>query len=199
MPEPVFWGTADGAKAWDTILISGQAAPGIAKVTGKGFAQKLDMKKVKGSGSYILRFEGQDAAEFTVLLRVWTQQQLTDLYALIRRIKPKKGEAPTAFDVVHPALDFFDIRQMYVKDAPLPSEGEKGIYEVSLSCMEFLPLSAGGKSKNKTTKPTFDIPSLDNPVAEGGPSVFANAGTKGFAKAASEIYAPSKDPSKTKP
>ncbi len=195
MSDPVFWGTTEGAKSWDTIFISGQAAPGIAKVSGKGFAQKLDMKKVKGSSGTILRFEGQDAAEFTVLLRVWKPEQFTALFDLIRRIKPKKGEAPTAFDVSHPALDFYEIRQMYVKDAPLPSDEGSGIYSVALGCMEFLPLPKGGKSKSKKT--TFDPRDLDPQNPTGNPLL--SLGTTGFAKSAASQFAPSKDPSKTKP
>lgn len=155
-----FWGTNDGAKAWDTIYISGVAAPGLAKVKGKA-SQKLDVKRVKGATGAILRYEGYDPAEFTVTIRVWTEPQWQELLALLLRIKPKKGVAPTAFDVSHPALEALEIRSMYVRDVPFPEEGERGIYEVTLGCLEFLPLPKGG-GKSKSTKPTNDIRTHDS-------------------------------------
>jgi hypothetical protein len=200
MADIPFWATKDGAKAWDTLIISGTPAPGLVKISGK-FSQDLETKKPKGQKAAIIRYNGDEPSEFSITIRIWTAQQTKDLVALLGRIKTKKGETPTAFDVYHPALECAEIRSMYVKEFTFLEEGsERHVYETRWSCLEFLPLPAKGKGKGKTSKATTDIRTLDNPISNafGNIPLFGDLISSSAQKIA-EVKAPSADPKKTGP
>jgi hypothetical protein len=198
MADIPFWATTEGAKAWDTLYISGVAAPGLVKISGK-FSQALDTKKPKGQSAAIIRYNGNEPSEFSITIRVWTSAQLQELVTLLGRIKTKKGETPTAFDVSHPALEIAQIRSMYVKEFTFPEEGSvRQVFETRWSCLEFLPLPK--KGKGKTTKATTDIRTLDNPLASAvdGIPLFGDL-LASTAQDIANIKAPSLDPKKTGP
>jgi hypothetical protein len=199
MADIPFWATTDGAKAWDTLIISGTAAPGLVKVSGE-FSQDLEVKKPKGQSAATIRYNGNDPSDITVTLRVWTNKQLQDLFALLVRIKTKKGESPTAFDVYHPVLALGQINSLYVKKFTFPEEGSvRGVYETRWTCLEFLPLPKKGKGKGKTSKATTDIRTLDSGTDPSLDAPTFNDLRAFTAETIAKQKAPSADPKKTGP
>jgi hypothetical protein len=147
-----FGGTDQGAKAWDHIVISGEQFLGLAQVTAK-VENRIDKKPAAGKHGAVIRFQGYEPGEISITLRAWTEPLYDAMLQIITRLRPRKGQAPTAIDVTHPALTALDISSVYVKEISSPEERDRGVWEVKISALEFFDVKDG---KNVSKKPGAD-------------------------------------------
>jgi hypothetical protein len=148
------WDDADGG-AWDRVIIGPYEFSGTVKVSGSGPKLQLDKRKHPGADGATIVSKGYELAEFTLTLRVWTQQHLEDFSELMGRVHPaRNASARNALDVYHPALALLSITKMVVVSPGLLVPGDvPGLMECSLACMEYRPPSA---SRNATHRATVD-------------------------------------------
>lgn len=84
-----FWG--DYPDAYDTVVIGRLRFPGICRVSGVGFKQKLDKKTAPGQHGGSHAQLGHANCEINVTLKIFTKEHLEQLQLIIDAIKPKKA------------------------------------------------------------------------------------------------------------
>lgn len=138
-----------GCSAWHTLVIAGQAAPGICTVKPKkGF--KVDKKAGLGEDGGTTTLHGKDVPTVSVVIRVWTQAQLEAVAALLATLFPS-GPAPDPFTVSHPVLAMQGITSLFFESVEGPNQVEPGLWEVTFSTTEFrTPKSVGSTTPTKS-------------------------------------------------
>lgn len=90
--EAPFWG--DEPESWDTAFVAGIKLPGVCRVKG-GVKRKFDRKHTSGRNGPSVTYTGDDAAEFSIVVKVWTPEHLQELAAVVSRLKSMRGEVTT--------------------------------------------------------------------------------------------------------
>ena len=151
------------ASVWDRITLGPFTFSGTCKIGGDGPKLSVDKRRKKGALVQKLVTNGYDTTELKITLRLWTAEQLEDYSALVSEVNPKRTGKPYAIEVYHPALALAKIQYILVYGVSflLPS-GQPGIYESTLSALEFLPQS---ESQRNATRSATQTPRLQQPPA----------------------------------
>lgn len=144
-----FWG--DYGQLWDLVRLAGIELPGVAKVTGKGFDQRVDRRAIPGQKGAKYTHYGCEPADIEIELQLWEAEHLDAFKRLVSIIKPKNGKME-AHAIYHPALDLYQIRSVLVLSSSLPSMNSQLVMEVTLRCKEYTSPSEAAKSA--VTNPT---------------------------------------------
>jgi hypothetical protein len=175
MGIPFWGGRADDlsahASAWDVVSIGGVRLPGLCRIDGKK-GRRHDKKLVAGGDGSDPSSLGYDPAEFTVTVRMWTDDQLRAFEAMLPTLLPRNGKGnPKPITVSHPALSLFGINALYLMDAMLPKmSSQSGVVEFGFRFSEHSPTAAVGV--------THDDKALD-----GFANVLVSAGAQNFTPA----------------
>ena len=153
-----FWG--DEPKAYDSMFIASQLVPGLVRVTGKGYEQKIDRKTIPGHKGEKLTQIGQGPAEIDIDVALWTAKHLRDMQGIVNIIQKaltdpdpdpndvpgykkhtKKGPPP--LEVYHPMLAFFNVTKLTFLRMSLPEDGDgDGVWHIKLTAIQYVPAAA---------------------------------------------------------
>ena len=140
-----------GSAAWHTLVIAGQACPGVCVVKPKR-GYKVDKKSGLGEDGGTTTLQGKDVPSTTVTVRVWKQDQLEKLAALVATLFPFGGPAPDPFTVSHPVLAIQGITSLFFESVDGPTQVEPGLWELQLQATEFrAPKPAPAVTPKKST------------------------------------------------
>lgn len=139
-----FWG--DAPASWDFVWFDKVRLPGICRITGN-VKRRVDPKAISGKKGKKVTVLGDDAAEVSIKLLLWTQKHLSTFTQLVNALKFKlqhaKGTAGTAIgdypvvNVFHPSLNMYRINMLHVLEYTiLQPEGDDGKYSVSIKCLQ---------------------------------------------------------------
>lgn len=142
-----FWG--DSPESWDTVTLAGTDLPGVCSVSGR-VARRVDRKTSSGRHATTVTYLGDAPAEFTITVKLWTEEHLLRFEALLDALAQLGAEVDSKdwgkfprrpVDVRHPALDLLKIRACHVVEAGMlqPSSSEPGVFEATFKCVEFVP------------------------------------------------------------
>ena len=146
-----FW--ADAPIIYDTCQLGGDILPGLVQVTGAN-GRKLDVKQSKGVDGATITDNGSEPEEINLVLTMWTRDQWKAFQAIVPKINPSnvKGKMVPK-DIVHPVLNLFSIRRVYITKIVLPQPSRlKGAMEVTISCKGWRPEPKNPVSKTSTAK-----------------------------------------------
>jgi hypothetical protein len=153
-----FFNPADGS-LWDVAFLDGQQVPGIVTCVPKT-ARKVDVANGPGLDSATIRFQGMDPGVFSLVIVVWTEQQQTQLEALLAKVAPRPGrityansaytntsvagkdvtKRPASFTFSHPAAALAGISVIVIEDVEWYAQGPvPQSRQVALSCKQVLP------------------------------------------------------------
>lgn len=122
----------------DYVLLNEKKTPGIAEVIGAGSPRKL--KKLEGyalSGGFVL-FRGNQLAEFSVDLRLYSAQDWADWYAFKPLVdKVPVGERAKALSIWHPHLEDLGISAVLVSDVLQPKQTGNGEWTITIKFCEW--------------------------------------------------------------
>lgn len=155
--ELVFWG--EDPAAWHTCTISGVKIPGLSRIDGKGFDNRVDRQKIPGKNGQRLVHVGYDPADFVISTRIWTKAQLQSWFSVVGAVRPaKKGTPPTPVTISHPALTLWGVTSCLVLSGGFPKpnadDGAPVFYTIDLKCIEFVPPSSSGGT---TSTAKYDV------------------------------------------
>ncbi len=144
---------------WDTIYLAGVRWPGIASVSGKGIARRIDVKRSKGSDGARLKDEGNDPGEFSISILIYNQGDWVELQRLLPSVSPRRPGGPRSpIGVIYPSLQVLGITTCYIKGVPVFAL-DKATQQltVTLECIEWIarpkPVKKGSGTKGgKATK-----------------------------------------------
>lgn len=156
-----FW--VDAPRAWDQVVIAGQALPGksIAKAkTGR----KIDVRNVRGRDGARTRDGGYTPANITIEIYVWEPEQLEELSPRLDQLQPRRGStARQPFQISYPSLAMVGISQVYIESISAP-ELDRGMLKTTITCVEWTEAPPASRTR-RTPAPA--------PVAsEGGTTAF---------------------------
>lgn len=147
-----FWG--DSPESWDTVTLASTDLPGVCSVSGR-VARRVDKKTSSGRHATTVTYLGDDPAEFTITVKLWTEEHLLRFEALLDALSQLGpvvdskdwGKFPRRpVDVRHPALDLLKIRACHVVEAGmLQPASESGVFEATFKCVEYV-----GDAQKKT-------------------------------------------------
>ena len=135
---------------WDVITIGGIVSPGVARLGDVGRSYEWDVKVGKGAFGGTTTFTGRVPAKFSVSFSLWRSAHFGEWAAFVRALKydPTKityspdtyyTSGVSAVDIYHPSLVFLDIRSVVVEKVGGIVHQGKGIYEASVSFIEWYP------------------------------------------------------------
>jgi hypothetical protein len=176
-----FWDTGGGevfgdgiTSIWDRFVVAGRALPGVATVDGAKRV-RLDERSASGSDGASLTHQGNDGAQVTVRLRMWTADQVEEWGRREKEFLARAGKSrPKPVVVYHPALAIHGIKSLFVKEVGLLRVQAGGSGEVSIRFVEFLPPAQVGVSTPKAA--IQQVPSVLNSPAAGSPPSKRGAG-----------------------
>jgi len=149
---------------WDTIYLGGVRWPGIASVSGKGIARRIDVKRSKGSDGARLKDEGNDPAEFSISIMIYNQGDWVELQQLLPTVSPRRPGGPRSpIGVIYPSLQVLGITTCYIKAVPVFAlDKTTQQLTVTLECIEWIPRPKPVKkgSGTKAGKATSEIESV---------------------------------------
>lgn len=142
---------------WDTAFIDGAQVPGLVKCVPKT-SRKIDVANAAGLDAATLRLQGVDPGTWSLVIVVWTRDQIAALEALLAKVAPVAGrpvytngkyvstnratgdKRPASFTVYHPALAAAGLATFVVGEVEWFAEGPvKQSRQVTLSCTQALP------------------------------------------------------------
>lgn len=141
---------------WDTAFIDGAQVPGLVKCVPKT-SRKIDVANAAGLDAATLRLQGVDPGTWSLVIVVWTREQLAALEALLAKVAPVAGRVtyangkytstnragekrPASFTVYHPALAAAGLASFVVGEVEWFAEGPvPQSRQVTLSCTQALP------------------------------------------------------------
>lgn len=134
-------------EAYDVVMIAGQPTPGLAQIVGAGSPRTWDKRKGMGLSGAWLFYMGDDLAEFSIVLQIWTEEQWAaweKFQPLLQ--KPPIGTRPKALEVYHPYLAPLGIKAIVVRDVMAPEQKDDGLWEIEIKVTQFrAPKPAIGK------------------------------------------------------
>lgn len=146
-----------GSAAWHTLMVAGAACPGVCTVKPKK-GYKVDKKSGLGEDGSTLTVQGKDVPGVTVTVRVWKQEQLEQLAALIATLFPAGSAVADPVKVSHPVLTIAGVSALFFESVDGPTQTEPGLWETTFAASEFKtprpstggsPTSAKGVSKKQ--------------------------------------------------
>lgn len=153
-----FWG--DSPESWDTVTLASTDLPGVCSVSGR-VARRVDRKTTSGRHATTVTYLGDEPAEFTITVKLWTEAHLLSFEALLDALaqlgpaldSKDSGKFPRRpVDVRHPTLDLFKIRACHVVEAGmLQPASEPGVFEATFKCVEYVA-DANRKTSAQTPK-----------------------------------------------
>lgn len=164
----------DAPDAWNTVKLGGLAVPGIARVGVKP-SQEVEIKKPKGKHVGSTTRQGYNAARVTIKVTVWTPEQFAELRTLIASIWPaaramKQAGEPAKVDgpipVSHPKTQLWGINAITLLDIEDPENDTGDRYELTLSCVEYLP----PPKKSATKTDTKHLPDFEDEFSKPAPA-----------------------------
>ena len=125
---------------WDKVEIAGSECPGICVISGFDRDQGWDIKKGKGTKGATLTLNEFPPAEGKIVFSLWHPNHFIE-WVEFRKLfvydPPKTKGSPV--DIYHPALADLSITSVVCKKiSPVVNKG-KGLYEISIDLIEYLP------------------------------------------------------------
>ncbi len=188
-----FWG--DAPDSWESVIVAGWRLPGVCAIDGK-VRRRHDKKSTAGTNGSTVTYIGDDQAEFTVTVRLWTAEQLSAYAKLVgylrsmvlssteaSRLSISKAETlidnrqksltlyskfPIApVDVVHPVLSLHGIKSAHVLEYGFPKPKGDAAQGVYEASIRFLEYVPGAKGGVSTPKQSVDLVKRFGPGALG--------------------------------
>lgn len=132
---------------WDTIIIGGIRAPGLARVSG-GRGRRLPTMIIPGASGSSTDFLGEDPVAFTIQLTLWTPKQWAWLQDFIKPLLPPPTALihPVAVKVYYPGLALLNVYDIYINRIAIPQPDAYQRGHIEISCSEFMPFLNTGAS-----------------------------------------------------
>lgn len=124
--------------SWDTLLLGGVIVPGIPrlKVPRK---MALDKKKSKAASGATITFQGYEAVDVDIEVRIWTPLQWQQWQELMSQIEPRPSKTFDSVAIDHPATTQRGITSVYIEQVEGPDLSPDGMGTFTIKC------AAGGK------------------------------------------------------
>jgi hypothetical protein len=163
-----YWGKHP--EAWEELYLENLRLPGLIRINGNGFEQRLKTKKAPGRKGAKITYVGSDPANVDITLTMWTEEHLRAFESFIRQFMPNKGTS-VPLRVNHPALALYNIQALTVLSAGFPVPGgREGLWTVTIKTIEWRNQPSKVETAAGPKKPEhFDIPKL------GANSAFSSA------------------------
>lgn len=142
-------------EAQDWVDFAGHRTPGIAEVRGAGSPRRWDERESYGLSGALVVYHGLKLSHFSVLIRLYTQQDWLDWYAF-KPIVDKKpvGKRQGPLDITHPITAALNIRSVVVEDVMQPEQVEDGVWEIEIKLIEYrIPHIALAKAEGSQATP----------------------------------------------
>jgi hypothetical protein len=181
-----FWG--DSPESWETVVIAGYRLPGVCTLDGK-VRRRHDKKNTAGTNGSTVTYVGDDQAEFSVTVTMWTSEHL-DTYGNIidflrsmtsaelttrsltsseHQASSKKNTTSRPFskfpvvplDLVHPVLSLHRIKSAHVIEYGFPKAKGDASSGIYEAVIRFLEYVPGQKGAVSTPKSAADNLNLD--------------------------------------
>lgn len=139
----------------DWVDFAGRSTPGIAEIVGAGSPRRWDERESYGLSGALVVYRGLKLAHFSVLLRLFTDQDWLDWYAFKPIVdKVKIGKRQKALDITHPILDGLNIRAVVVEDVLQPEQIDHGVWQIEMKLIEYrVPHIALAKAEGAEATP----------------------------------------------
>lgn len=165
-----FWETAPDQ--YDAIMLGSDTfvifSPTRVRIDGE-LSVKFDVKEAPGTDGASITYRGYTPAKVDVTWALYTEDMLRDFESLLPDIRPKPGKtAPKPIEIVHPQLALYNLHKFFVEKMPLLKKAGSGIYDVTLSCVEFFPKPKSSK-KGGSGKKNGGIAPFDNALTRPKP------------------------------
>ena len=123
----------------DYITLATRKSPGIAEIRGAGSPRKWDDQSPAGHSRYM----GRGLSHFSVLLRLYSEQDWADWHAwkdLVQKLPQHRGGAQKdsgAMDIGHPLLEELGIKAVVVEDVLASDQTDHGEWTIEIKFLEF--------------------------------------------------------------
>lgn len=165
--------------AWDILILGGYILPGQWEITVSP-ARKVQVKESKDADGTVLDDTGYSGAKVTGRGRLWTDEQVSEFYALVPLFHPRNlGGASQPVTIVNPVSTLWGVKAIYApKWSTSTPDGD--FLTVTFDAMEWFPAtkdkapSPPGTTGGGPASPPEDSPPLDltppepNPKVKGG-------------------------------
>ena len=159
----------DAPELWDTVIVAGVPAPGLAQISDAAREFKIDIKDGPGIDGAESTYRGTKLSELKLEIKLWEPEHWTQLPRFLKALKfdPAKGSGH-AVDISHPSLLTFDppIRSCVASYVGSPKRVRDGdtLYEIKIDLVEYRP----PKKKNVTKTPAGSDGSTQGKGGTGG-------------------------------
>ena len=133
--------------SYDVAIIAGKPTPGLLQVVGASSPRTWDKRKGMGLSGAWLFYMGDDLAEFSLVIRIWTEEQWAEWERFQPLVmKAPIGTRPKALEIYHPYLVPLGIKAIVVRDVKAPEQVDDGLWEIEILVTQFrAPKPAIGK------------------------------------------------------
>jgi len=143
----------------DYVLIKGRKSPGLADVAGASNPENWDERRGYGFSGATIIYTGAGLANFSVTLRLYTEQDWADWNAWKELVaKPPTTRIPKALDIWHPLLEDLGIKSVVVKERHQPEQTDDGVWSVKIDFKQ------SRRRKFTLVKPEGSEATSDDPV-----------------------------------
>lgn len=129
-------------RPWDAPRIAGVAWTGGLKIGGDLLKRKLDTRHSAGRDGARIRDRGYDLAEIDLTFSLYASEHFDQLSQIVSALFPRSTDTTrrVAWPVVHPALAFAGITELYGKVlGALEGPDEKMVWTIQISCVQYRP------------------------------------------------------------
>jgi hypothetical protein len=136
--------------AWDPITqpqdyakIAGAMTPGVCEIIGAGDPRAWDKRKGMGISGAFSVFTGQDLAQFTVRLTLYTVEdwaawhKFRPIIAKVPRRRIGKGKDSGVLSIQHPITQEVGISSIVIENLGAPEQVDHGVWAIDIKVMEW--------------------------------------------------------------
>lgn len=178
-----FWG--DAPESWESVVVAGYRLPGVCAIDGK-VRRRHDRKQTPGTNGSTVTYIGDDQADFTVTVRMWTPEHLDSYAKLVDYLRAmvvgsteasklslsateklidqrqKNLRAYSKFpiapvDISHPTLSLYGIKSAHVLEYGFPKPKGDASVGIYEATIHFLEYVPGAKGGTSTPKQSVDL------------------------------------------
>ncbi len=133
-----FWINSAGPYTrWDKLYLGGKTWPGVAQVEPVA-NRSIDVAKRRGREP-TLTDNGYNPGDVKATIRVWTEEQWSELQNLIPEFSPRKSETlTTPYEIYHPSTALLGIDAVSIKSIN-PKPPVEGSLFVEIQMIQWFP------------------------------------------------------------
>jgi hypothetical protein len=137
--------------SWDTVLVGSVFLPGVCTIENLEIGRDIDVQKRRKKEKARIRDNGLSPITFDILVEM-TAADWAEWLRVLPYIQPKEGGTRTPLEIIHPMVNAYGVKDIYIHKIKSPAPSARRGYRVEIHVGEWFEEEKDA-DQNKGVKP----------------------------------------------